>query len=109
MDKGWKHGKSHMEWISASEREAGRSASSSNEFKNIWRLTPLLPYIFMAWCLIKQIKHFACVQWLPFLRTVAHLLVFLTVWLNASVRKNSVIHRVGTDRCATLHARKWSL
>jgi hypothetical protein len=36
------------------EREADHLPPSNAEVKNAWSYTSTLPYVFMAWCLIKQ-------------------------------------------------------
>jgi hypothetical protein len=39
-------------------READHSPPSSAEVKNVWRYTSTPPYVFMAWCLVKQRDNF---------------------------------------------------
>jgi hypothetical protein len=40
--------------VKGSEREADPTLSSSAEVKNAWSYTSTLPYVFMAWCLVKE-------------------------------------------------------
>jgi len=37
--------------------ESDHSPSSSAEVKNEWSCTSMSPYVYMAWCLIKQLLH----------------------------------------------------
>jgi len=38
-------------------READHSPPSSAEVKNVWSISPLPQYVFMAWCFVKQRKN----------------------------------------------------
>jgi len=43
-------------------READHSHPSSTEIKNEWNYNSTPPYVFMAWCLIKQETSLHCVE-----------------------------------------------
>jgi hypothetical protein len=36
------------------ELEADNSPPSTDTVKNVWNFTSILPYVFMAWCLVKH-------------------------------------------------------
>lgn len=42
-------------------READHSPPWSAKLKNVWSCSSILPYIFMAWCLVKHRKIFTCI------------------------------------------------
>jgi hypothetical protein len=50
------------------DHEYGHSPPSSAEVKNVWSYTSTPPYVYMAWCLVKQRHNFTYT--LPDIRTI---------------------------------------